>query len=437
MQASETSPPTLRVAPMTLLEVIRVAGELQALVGAQLQECLQSSTELGLGFYHDRKIRWLWIDLDPRRPIIIKLDQPPPVKKLARPLSLFIRSHFQGRRLKSVSARVSEGRVLVFEFHRASDEDETGEISVEVRLLPHGQNVTAKFGKKQISELKPKELSASQVEIREDENSRTLEQLTNEWLELKKNRPAAGSPKKAADPEKDWHRAIEKKEGALIRMREELAEKSSQRERELGEWLKEHGTLEVPTEFSELVDLEKSLSWNIESAFKRAKDKERKIDGTRTRIAFVEGELAKLKADGPRAQTSQQAQSGKSLLSKAEAKGRRFKLSDDVDVYVGKSAADNLALLRKAQPFDYWLHLRDQPGSHAILRRTRGRLITDQEFTMAAKWVIEESLKKNANELRGERHDVLIVECRFVRPIKGDKLGRVNYSNDRVLSVRF
>jgi hypothetical protein len=63
--------------------------------------------------------------------------------------------------------------------------------------------------------------------------------------------------------------------------------------------------------------------------------------------------------------------------------------------------------------------------------------VTDAELIEAGRWVIEQSLGRRADELVGEKHDLLIVECRYVRPIKGDKLGRVHYTHDRVLSVRF
>ena len=64
-------------------------------------------------------------------------------------------------------------------------------------------------------------------------------------------------------------------------------------------------------------------------------------------------------------------------------------------------------------------------------------MVTDGEFLQAGQWVIEQSLGARASEHKGERFDMLIVECRFVRPIKGDRLGRVNYANDRVMSVRY
>jgi hypothetical protein len=71
------------------------------------------------------------------------------------------------------------------------------------------------------------------------------------------------------------------------------------------------------------------------------------------------------------------------------------------------------------------------------MRRARSRQVTDQEFLEAGRWVVEQSLGRRANELHGERHDLLIVECRYVRPIKGDRLGRVHYTHDRVLTIRF
>ncbi|RYZ75002.1 MAG: DUF814 domain-containing protein, partial [Proteobacteria bacterium] len=246
------------------------------------------------------------------------------------------------------------------------------------------------------------------------------------------------APTEAMQTEAKWKKAISKKEQALVRMSEELALKTSGQHRALGEWLKANGDVHaVPVEWLELVDKDKSLSWNIEHAFHRAKENERKSEGTKARIALVAQELEDLKKNGPRKfdTEAREKKAGTSLLGRADAKGRRHTIGD-LDVYVGKSAADNLALLRKAQAFDLWLHLRDQPGSHAILRRTRGRNVTDQELREAGTWVIEQTTGKRARELAGEKFDLLIVECRYVRPIKGDKLGRVNYTNDRVMSIK-
>jgi predicted ribosome quality control (RQC) complex YloA/Tae2 family protein len=437
----------IRVQPLTVAEVIHVAGRLQTLVGAQLQECVQTASELGLALYHEREVQWLWFDLHPLRPLVVRIEgKPPGRKKLQRPLSLFLKSRFVGRRLASVHADLAQGRVLVFRFHRAKEEEAEGLPEIEVRLFPHGQNVIARDGDKSVAESKPKELPQVSGSSNAGESPvRSWEEIETAWHSAQSQKNASrvssgDADKSAMDAERSWKKAIEKKEKAIERMRAELDSKLDPALAEAGEWLKAQGSLEdIPAALSGLVDTAKSLSWNIERLFTKSKDNARKAEGTRSRIVQVEKELEELRLKGPGVHLRSQEQLGKvkqgNLLSKADARGRRHQVAPDLEAYVGKSAADNLALLRRAQSFDYWLHLRDFPGSHAILRRTRNRIVTDPEFLQVGRWVAEQSLGKRVAEMRGERLDLLIVECRFVRPIKGDRLGRVNYSNDRVLTL--
>lgn len=435
-----------RIDPLSLAEIEVIAGELNALSGARLQDVFQTKTEVGLEFYHERETFWLWLDLDPLRPMIVRLASVPPRrKKEMRPLTLFLRSRFTGRRFKSARADRERGRILVLDFHRAPDEEEQGTCELEVRLFPHGQNIIARDGSKSVSELKPKEVPSAVLSDVNLPPPRAWSEIEEIWRERRGLLQKSEEPTKSKESlERDYKKAIEKKEKALERMREELAEKTSTELSDVGEWLKVNRTLEVPEKWERWVDPQKSLAWNIEQCFQKAKENVRKAEGTCERIRQVEAELAALREGGIEgfakaregARTQKQALR-ENLLARAEARGRRLKISDDLEAYIGKSASDNLALLRRAQPFDYWLHLRDQPGSHAILRRTRCRIVSDDEFRQAGTWVVEQSLGKRAHELKGERFDLLIVECRFVRPIKGDKLGRVNYSNDRVLSLKF
>ncbi len=417
------------------------------MVGAQLQECLQSEDECGLGFYHHGKVIWLWFELNPQCPTLVRiLAKPPQRKKHTRPLSLFIKSRFVGRRLAAVWADEAGGRVLIFSFHRSSSEEDQSQIEIEARLFPRGQNLIARDGEKSVAENKPKDLPPSVAP--QEAEPRAWSEIEREWLDSHESTSSANQEKPGAAlagaslsaAEKAWLKAKEKKSKALLKMKEELALKLGHPYRAIGNWLKTEQSLEVPQEWRIEIESKRSLAWNIENVFNLAKENERKALGTQARIAKVEQELAHLEKTSPQAhekktdRSEQKVRDG--LLNRAEARGRQLHVADDVEVYIGKSAADNLALLRKAQPFDYWLHLRDQPGSHAIMRRTRSRIVTDSEFIQAATWVIEHSLKRRASELTGERFDLLIVECRYVRPIKGDKLGRVNYSHDRVLSIR-
>jgi len=442
---AQASSKTNRFPSLSLAEIELIAAELNALSGARLQDVFQTKTEIGLEFYHNRETIWLWLDLDPLRPMIVRLNAVPPRRqKVVRPLALFLRSRFVGRRLASAHVDRERGRILILNFHRAPDEEEQGACELEIRLFPHGQNVIARDGNKSVAELKPKEIPAAGLTDIDLPPPRSWPEIEELWrshrgLIAKKEEPS----KSKETLERDYKKAIEKKEKALERMREELAEKESSELFEVGEWLKINRTLEVPEKWRRWIDPQKSLAWNIENCFQKAKENTRKAEGTRERIRQVEAELAALREGGiegfakarEAARTQKQALR-ENLLAKAEARGRRLKIADDLEAYIGKSAGDNLALLRRAQPFDYWLHLRDHPGSHAILRRTRGRIVSDDEFRKAGIWVVEQSLGKRAHELKGERFDLLIVECRYVRPIKGDKLGRVHYTNDRVLNLK-
>lgn len=430
--------------PLDLNEVQQIVIDLQTLVGAQLQEVFQSGSNIALGFYHDRSIQWLWFDLNPRSPSVVRLDQiPKSFKKEIKPLTLFIRSHFTGSRLKQVSTSPELGRVFEMKFANSV---------LQARIFPRGQNFIATAEEKSVSFDKVKDLqSTGPTEIQTPAGEpRSWQEIEDEWKRENKIGATLNKPATEGDAvvqaEKQYKKDLEKKEKALSKMKEDLLAKQNPIFREAGEYLKTLSHNDFPQavleKFRDAIDSKSSLSKNIESLFKKAKDNERKLEGSKERIAKLEEELNDLRLRGPsghlrKVQTTQSGAKKKTLLEAAAAKGRKFQISEDLEVYIGKSAGDNLALLRRAQPFDYWLHLRDYPGTHAIMRRTRNRIVTDEELQQVGKWVVQQSLHKNPEQLSDMRFDVLLVECRYVRPIKGDKLGRVNYSNDRVFVVRF
>ncbi len=418
---------------ITVQELNDIAQELTALVGAQLQDVFMTTSEVGLAFYQQREIFWLWFDLQPQRPCVVRfIKNPPPRKKQTKPLALFIKAHLTGKRLSQVSVPPDLGRVLILQFH-AADSD----FHLEIRLFPHGQNIFAFAQGKSLSLLKPKDLPVQSDSGAEQERAkRSWSEIQEQWEKSQNTRAVKvqASDGDSQGIEKEWRRSIEKRQRALEKMRETLAQQKSDHWAEIGEWLKVHATLNVPSEWQEFIDPAQSLSWNIERCFHRQKENQRKQAGTQERLLQIEKEIALIMQKGPQA-PGKTASPG--LMKKAQVRGRTLTLSADLEAYIGKSAADNLALLRKAQPFDYWLHLRDQPGAHAILRRTRNRAVSDVEFLQTGRWLIEQSLHKSAEALHGEKFEMLIVECRYVRPIKGDKLGRVHYTNDRVIRIGY
>lgn len=462
---------------MTFQEVQEVARELDTWVGAQLQEVVidgikgEDPRSLRLGFFWTGGIRWIVFDYRIQAPLLMLFDghegvprtPPKTAGKIRRPIELFLRSKHIGRRLREIRRHRDDGRALDLVFDPA---DDGSEVAIEMKVFPHGRNVRAISGAQSVTEFKPmppSKASTSSDSTRAealDRSSRDFQrspqQIAFEWLRFvapdkfgENENTSMVEPRSqvtSSTAKSPLAIKIEKIRKALTKVQDEIASKEQSPAREIGEWVKSNQTLRVPSEWPaswrEMIDPKKSLSSNIEKLFTTAKSQARKLDGTRARASELRAELQVLERKQARGELQEESNQSrgealegatKDLFEAARAHGRKFQLAPDLIVYLGKNAAENLAILRKAQPFDYWLHLRDRPGAHAILRRPRGRNITDSELIKAGTYVAEQTMKRRAIDLRGEAFDLLIVECRFVRPIKGDRLGRVHYTNDRVL----
>lgn len=111
---------------------------------------------------------------------------------------------------------------------------------------------------------------------------------------------------------------------------------------------------------------------------------------------------------------------------------RRFTALDGSLILVGRSAADNDKLtLRHGRSGDLWLHARDVPGSHVLLRPPPGSQPTSEALLDAA------TLAAWHSQSRGEPTiDVTWTERRHVGKTRGAPAGRVTVSRGRTLSVR-
>lgn len=111
---------------------------------------------------------------------------------------------------------------------------------------------------------------------------------------------------------------------------------------------------------------------------------------------------------------------------------RRYTLESGYEVWVGKNARQNDELTFKyARKFDYWLHARGVPGSHAILRRP-GRTSQPQKITLERAAAIAAFHSK----ARGSGLvPVIIAERKFVRKPRGAPPGAVLVDREEVLLV--
>jgi hypothetical protein len=195
--------------------------------------------------------------------------------------------------------------------------------------------------------------------------------------------------------------------------------------KDVGNWIQQNQSLDVPIEYREYVDHSVSIARNLDKIFTKAKELRLSVEQTQLRLLNLKKELQLLE----KGEVSDQ----KKTVQKAQ---KSFSISDQTELFIGKNASDNLLLLRGSQPWHLWLHLKDYLGAHGILRFPKGVKPKPQEIELAAQKVAERSKKSHHHIQVGEVFDILVVEKRFVRPIKGDKLGRVRYSNEQVYSIK-
>lgn len=390
-----------------------------ALTGMQLQEVITFERGIALRFHH-RGDYWLIVDLFNNAPVVLLFEKLCPVKKSSKPkpVSLFINAHICDLSLTSFKVKSEFGRVLILVFKNS-----TRTAFMEIRLIPKQANIIVHFDDKSIAWSKPQELTEQILLNNIYSEIRDFAQIHQEWLDsqskIKKN---------SIDPKVEWEKKrqkdLEKKQKALFEIRKGLDDQKIEKWVEAGYWVKEHGLNQISEEMSQFVRFDQSLSWNIENCFQQAKTLMHKKEGAQVRVQTLEKEISNL------LQAVYQEKAEKKrlddIMDKTTAKGRKLYLESGSVAYLGKSAADNLKLLRQAKAWDYWLHLRDFPGAHAIIHRKKEVELNADEIESVAQWVAQETLSKKSI-LIGQKMAVVVAECRHVRPIKGDKLGRVTY----------
>lgn len=410
---------------LSIHEIERIVVELQLFLDSKVQNIFISKKGLGLEVFRAQKTVYFWFELDPVNPSIVKLEALPRSVKLIKsaPLLLFLKAHLVGKRISEIRHIKEFGRVVEFDFGYENP------LKLEIRLFPHGVNAIAHFEKKRVAFDRIKEIKTSKNIVPEAKNVRTLSEISQDWLLRNSEKPKMDL-QASASLIKD--KEIKKKENSLEKTQIHLKELQNDQWKKAGEWLKTNQTLKVPKEFSDYVDPKINLSKNIQIIFEKAKKNQEKLTGTLDRIEILKDEIKKLQ-ETETTLFLKEAKTDQKLKKTDNWKGYRITLNPKVEVFVGKNAQENLTILRHAQSWDYWMHIKDYPGAHGIIRRPRNYDITEEELQAVAQIVATKS-KKSAHFLSpGDSFEVLVTECRYVKPLKGDKLGRVSYSNERVI----
>ena len=112
---------------------------------------------------------------------------------------------------------------------------------------------------------------------------------------------------------------------------------------------------------------------------------------------------------------------------------RRYAIREGYEVWVGRNARESDVLtLRHARPFDYWLHARGVPGSHAVLRLPRRNDTPPQAVLEAAARIAAYFSKARSSNLA----PVIVTPRKYVRKSKGAAPGLVMVEREEVLIVK-
>ena len=104
---------------------------------------------------------------------------------------------------------------------------------------------------------------------------------------------------------------------------------------------------------------------------------------------------------------------------------------DGYVIFVGRNSRQNeAATFKTANPQDIWLHARDVPGAHVVIRND-GRRIKDDLIAEAA------AVAAYYSKLRGDRRvQVDYTRVKYVKAIKGAGPGMASYRNESSVFVR-
>lgn len=428
----------------TLVEVLA-----EELIGSQLQEV--HATEEGVvltvyRFQQTPRMKFLVFDLDKPFPFLGIFDQHPwPGRKKSKPTGLFLNAHAKNLFLQKIDLVERFGRVVELVFGK--DQVQT---QIQFRLIPKQTNllVTAKDEKRKVKTISWYPVHEmveheSHTTGGDEEDQRSIPFLMKQWFErrslMSQKSRAQKNPISSLSPYEKWQKQkekdIAKKTNALAGIQKQIDLFESEPWAQVGEHLKSQGFQRLPPEWTVFVSFDRSVSENMQNAFEKAKSAKSKIIGANERKKLVQSEILALQNLSEarfEAEMKQMAdKKNKPPVRVIEGRFRKLSVNENnVVCYMGKSAQDNLDLLRKAKAWDYWMHLKDYPGAHAIIHRQKDQGVSDQDLIKCARWLVKEGLNEKQIQLGG-RFAVVMTECRHVRPIKGDKLGRVTYHEGR------
>ena len=397
--------------PLNTLEIDALISQSSSLIGAEAQDICGDLDCMVLKFWSDG-LRYLVLQVKSESPLFLQIQEKSDLnsrilrKPDQKPFFLFYKTHFKTARLEKI-VRVEEyGRLVEFKFKDESEE----ELVLEFRMFPRGVNLVLKKGEKKVYLKKPLDL----VELDEDykpDSVRSPEIIKAEWVEKQYLSNEVKITSKSTD---ELQRV--KQEKAMKKILEALSFLKTSPHKRFAELLQENKDL--PVDLKSLYRDNLSRIENIEWAFSQHKDNELKIERLKERIDQL-SEASKAK---PR--NLQKAAHNKKETVGLKA-ARHLTISKDVRAFCGRTASENLDLLRKSKSWHLWMHLKDYPSGHLILTFPKNHTVSEQELQKSALFLFKVAAPKKLHASQKVNFEVIFTETKFVKPIKGAKKGLV------------
>ena len=414
---------------LSFIEILR-----PKIIGSRAQKVFTQEDQLWIELYRDGRSQWLIVDISPRSLALIletknesyERKTQKKIKNKVKPIGLFFKSHFLGRELIEISIEEPHERIVNLYF--------SGDKNYQMcaMLFPKGRNIILTIPEKKISWNKVYQRTALSEPYQGE--VRSYEQFIKEWRQI---RHGDKTKTKTDESQQNQAQALHKLEKSIEKLKQDIEKKKNRKWREVAKKLQDFG-------FESLSEDEKSIYWkpdlnlvnNIEHCFDQAKKNDVKLSSSVQRLTELSHQKVLLEnSDSSKLATVPKRNPAVKISVGNKVQKNQTNIGNSI--YIGSNARDNLDLLRKSKPWTIWFHLKDFPGAHGFLFIDKNKVPKQEELDSVAKLLVEKTFKQKAKLKAKERFDVIYTECRFVNPIKGDHIGRVNYKNEKSFVYKY
>jgi len=182
-----------------------------------------------------------------------------------------------------------------------------------------------------------------------------------------------------------------------------------------------------------------TLQANAERYYRKSKNQHLELEKRAERIKAIESEIQLLEDELTEVDACADMKSLRRFEKKEKESSNKQASRKTVfqtvryhgfDIWIGKNAKQNDAVLHASSKNDVWLHLRDQAGSHVVIRNQNNDKIPENVLTFAASLAAWHSKGKN-------EHTAAVIHTarKYVRKFKGALPGQVKVDREDVILV--